>query len=110
MVDKSQLVRGEVWYVDFGGPAGDRPAVVLTRASLTARIDQQLVIPCTRTVRGVQTEAQLGPADGMPEACVANAAQATVVDARQIRRRVCLLGEAKLEEIGEALAWFAGLR
>ena len=109
MVGRSQLARGQVWFVTFDGLAQDRPSIVLTRPSLAPRILQQLVIPCTRTVRNVQSEVLLTPADGLPDDCVANAAQATVAHVAQFRRLICTLSTAKMDEIGQALAWFAGL-
>lgn len=108
MVAKHRLARGDVWWVDFGVPSGPRPAVVLTRASLAGRIDGHLVIPCTRTVRNVVTEVVLGKDDGMPQACVANAASATIARQVQFTRRICRLPAAKVDDLCAALAWFTG--
>ncbi|MCB1002784.1 MAG: type II toxin-antitoxin system PemK/MazF family toxin [Acidimicrobiales bacterium] len=48
------MVRGEVWWAET--PSGDRPVIVLTRDPVAERLDAVVVVACTRTVRGVQSE------------------------------------------------------
>ena len=108
MVIRDEIARGDVWWVDFGDDTGDRPAVVLTRASLAGRIDGRLVVPCTRTVRNVPSEVALAIADGMPRPSVANTASTTIAYTAQFRRRIGGLPAEKINAICAALAWFTG--
>jgi mRNA interferase MazF len=45
------------------------PVVVLTRDEALPRLRNVVVALVTRTIRGIETEVQLGPAEGMPVEC-----------------------------------------
>ena len=60
--------RGEVWWLEHP-EAGRRPACIHTRQAAIPALRSVLVVPATRTVRGIPTEVPLGRADGMPEDC-----------------------------------------
>jgi mRNA interferase MazF len=53
--------RGEVWWVEHPD-AGRRPACVLTRQAAIPVLTCVLVVPATRTVRGILMEVPLRPA------------------------------------------------
>lgn len=42
-------------------------------------VNQILAAPVTRTVRGIPTEVQLEPSDGMPTSCVVSADNVTLI-------------------------------
>ena len=66
------MKRGEVrWAEHPDWPR--RPALVLTRDEAIDRLSEIFVVLATTTVRGLPTEVELGPDDGMPRACVLNA-------------------------------------
>jgi mRNA interferase MazF len=60
------VARGDIVWADLGPPAGRRPVCVLTR---DAAIDVLAAITCapiTRTVRGIRSEVDVGPGEGLP--------------------------------------------
>jgi mRNA interferase MazF len=64
------VARGDIVWAGLGPPAGRRPVCVLTR---DAAIDVLAAITCapiTRTVRGIQSEVEVGPGEGLPEPSV----------------------------------------
>lgn len=64
------VARNEIYWADLGPPAGRRPVCVLTRS---AAIDVLVAVTCapiTRTARGIQSEVEVGPEHGLPEAGV----------------------------------------
>jgi mRNA-degrading endonuclease toxin of MazEF toxin-antitoxin module len=64
--------RGEVrWAEHPDWPR--RPALVLTRNEAIDHLNELFVVLATTNIRGLPTEVELGPADGMPRACVLNA-------------------------------------
>ena len=96
------MVRGEIWWA--ATPGGDRPVVVMTRDPVADRIGAVVVAPCTRTIRGLQSELPLGPADGMPEPCVANFDTLYTVPRRAFRQRITRLGSSRMTDACEVLA------
>lgn len=63
------MTRGDVWWVQSPG-GGRRPACVLTRDTAIPLLSRVLVVPAIRTIRGIPSELELGPRDGMPTECV----------------------------------------
>lgn len=90
------MVRGEIWWAST--PGGDSPVLVLTRDPVADRIGAVVVAACTRTVRGVLSEVPLGPADGMPEACVASFDNVHTLRRTAFRRRITRLSDARMDE------------
>ena len=90
------MVRGEVWWA--AAPGGDRPVLILTRDPVADRIGAVVVVPCTRTVRGLLSELPLGPDDGMPEPCVANFDNLHSLRRSAFRRRITRLSPARLTD------------
>ena len=64
--------RGDVWWADLPAPAGRRPVVLLSRNEAYAVRELVTVAPVTTRARNIPTEVRLGPAQGLPKACVAN--------------------------------------
>ena len=89
------MVRGEVWWATT--PAGDRPVVVLTRDPVADRLGAIVVVSCTRTIRGVQSELPLGPDDGLPEVCVANFDNIHTIRRGAFRTRITELSATKMD-------------
>jgi mRNA interferase MazF len=95
------VVRGEVWWASV--PGGDRPVLVLTRDPVADRIGAVVVAACTRTVRGLQSELELGPRDGMPAKCVASFDNLHTIRKRALRRRITRLSADRMDEACAAL-------
>jgi mRNA interferase MazF len=64
--------RGEIWWAEHP-EWGRRPALVLTRDAAIDVLSEVSVVLATTSIRGLPTEVELGPDDGMPRACVLNA-------------------------------------
>jgi mRNA interferase MazF len=62
------VARGEVRWLELE-EEGRRPVLVLTRDQALPRLRNIVVALVTRTVRGIETEVEIGPADGMPVEC-----------------------------------------
>jgi mRNA interferase MazF len=62
--------RGDVFWADLAEPAGRRPVCVLTRDAAIEVLNAVTCAPITRTIRGIRSEVEIGPREGLPEACV----------------------------------------
>ena len=64
--------RGEIRWYTFRSPDKRRPVLILTRDVVLDQLNEIIVAPATRTIRGLATEVVLTPNDGMPVACALN--------------------------------------
>jgi len=64
--------RNGIYWADLGPPAGRRPVCVLTRDAAIAVLSSVTCAPVTRTRRGIRSEVDIGPEEGLPESCVIN--------------------------------------
>ena len=94
--------RGEVWWLEHPD-AGRRPVCILTRQAAIPPLRSILIVPATRTVRGIPTEVQLGRGDGMPEDCALSFDNVTTVPKALLTERITRLNPAKLGELCAAL-------
>lgn len=97
--------RGEVWLAHLDKV---RPLVVLTRDPLGALLHSVIAAPVTSTVRGVSTEVQIGPQDGVRVASVVNLDNAQLVSRARLVRRVGRVRGPTMRLICEALAVAVG--
>src|ERR1044071_9810931 len=58
--------RGEIRWYTFALPDKRPPVLILTRDEVIEYLNEIIVVPITRTTRGVETEVILTPDDGMP--------------------------------------------
>lgn len=93
---------GEVWWSEHP-TAGRRPVLVLTRTEAIDVLNEILVVPATRTIRGIPTEVELDQADGMPSACVLSFDNVTPVAKGLLTERITTLGPDKLRDVCSAL-------
>ena len=101
--------RGEVWWARLGAPGGERPVVILTRDSAVAVRALVTVVQVTTRRRGLETEVPLGPEDGLPKACVANADVLLTVAKACLLRRMAALSGSKLTALSRAVRFALGL-
>jgi mRNA interferase MazF len=94
--------RGEVWWLEHP-EGGRRPACVLTRQAAIPVLNAVLVVPATRSMRGIPTEVALGPEDGMPTDCALTLDNLGVVPKTLLTERITRLGSGKLAELCAAL-------
>lgn len=90
--------RGEVWLATLDKV---RPVVVLTRDPMGRYLNAVLVGPVTTRVRGVSTEVEVGPADGIRATSVVNLDSLQLVDRARLQRRV---GRARPETMAAICA------
>jgi mRNA interferase MazF len=101
--------RGEVWWVERPD-AGPRPHLILSRDASIDVLASVLGVPATRTVRGIASEVELGPDDGMPDRCVLSLDNTRVLQKAHFRERICALGPEQMERVCHALAIATGCR
>ena len=58
--------RGDIIWADLGSPAGRRPVCVLTRDPAIAVLSAITCAPISRTIRGIGSEVEVGPEQGLP--------------------------------------------
>ncbi len=101
--------RGEVWWADLPAPAGRRPVVLLSRNEAYAVRELVTVAPITTRARRIPTEVMLGPAEGLPKACVVNLDTITTIPRRTLTKRIGPLPAEKLAALERALMFALGL-
>ncbi len=94
--------RGEVWWAEHAD-WGRRPALVLTRDGAITSLNEVFLVLATTTIRGLPTEVELGPKDGMPRTCVLNLDHTDTVGKGHLTERITKLGPARMDEVCRAL-------
>ena len=101
--------RGKVWWADLPAPAGRRAVVLLSRNEAYTVRELVTVAPITTRVRRIPTEVPLGPAEGMPKACVVNLDTLTTIPRRTLTQAIGPLPPEKLAAVERALMFALGL-
>ena len=98
----TQLSRGDVWWGE--APAvGRRPFLVMSRQGVIPHLGTVLAAPITRTIRGIPSELELGPDDGMPIPCAATFDNLLPVEQAFLVERICQLPSHRMSEACAAL-------
>ena len=84
--------------------------LLLTRTSVIDTLNEIIVAPATRTIRGLATEVLLSNADGMPESCALNFDHVTLVQRSKLGAVITELPSARWPEIEQALLVACGFR
>lgn len=100
--------RGEIRWYTFRPPDKRRPVLLLGRQEVIARLNEIIVVPATRTIRGLATELQLAPDDGMPVTCALNFDHIALAQRDRIGPVICILPEHRWPEIRAALLLACG--
>lgn len=87
---------------------GRRPVVVLTRDEALPRLRNVVVALVTRMIRGIETEVEIGPTDGMPVASTVSLDNLRTVPGALLTERITKLDSAKMDAICRALGRSAG--
>ncbi|MDQ1427492.1 MAG: mRNA interferase MazF [Acidimicrobiaceae bacterium] len=99
----SAPARGEVWWCELP-QIGRRPVVILSRDAAIPRLRRALIAPCTTTVRGLQSEVLLEPADDpVPRRSAVNLDSVESVSVAVLVDRLGRLSEERMRQICEAL-------
>lgn len=99
------MTRGELWWVDFPPPSGRRPALLVSRAQAYRVRSSVTVVSLTRRIRSIAVEVRLGPADGVPQECVANADDIVTVPKSRVLSYICTLTPAKVAAVEQAITF-----
>ena len=100
------VARNEIYWADLGPPAGRRPVCVLTRDAAAAVLTAVTCAPITRTIRGIRSEVELGPDQGLPTACVIACDSALTIPVAALDPHPTgKLDEAKRAELDRALRY-----
>ena len=95
--------RGEIRWYTFRLPDKRRPVLVLTRDDVIDRLNEIIVAPATRTIRGLTTEVVLTADDGMPAECALNFDHISLAQRNRIGPVLCSLLETRWLEVRRAL-------
>jgi mRNA interferase MazF len=102
------LNRGEIRWYTFRIPDKRRPVLILTRDELIDHLNEIIVVPATRTIRGLTTEVILTEDDGMPVACALNFDHVSLAQRGRIGSVLCRLAETRWPEVRQALLVASG--
>jgi len=102
------LKRGEIRWYTFRLPDKRRPVLILTRDDVIDRLNEIIVVPATRTIRGLTTELVLTPLDGMPVECALNFDHISLAQRDRIGSVICTLHESRWPEARTALMMACG--
>ncbi|HJT68095.1 MAG TPA: type II toxin-antitoxin system PemK/MazF family toxin [Pyrinomonadaceae bacterium] len=95
--------RGEIRWYTFRNPDKRRPILILTRDEVIDRLNELIVVPITRTIRGLTTEVVLTAEDGMPVNCALNFDHLSLAQRDRIDSLICSLPAHRWPEVQRAL-------
>jgi mRNA interferase MazF len=77
--------------------------LLLVRDEVVGRLNEVIVVPATRTIRGLATEVLLKLEDGLPAACALNLVHVALAQRDRIGPLICALPEHRWREVRAAL-------
>ena len=102
------MTRGEIRWYTFRPPDKRRPVLLLTRDDVLDKLEEVIVAPVTRTIRGLQTEVVLTPDDGMLVTCAINMDHVGIVQKKRIGKTICELPRELWTDVRSALLTACG--
>ena len=105
------VARGEIYWADLGPPAGRRPVCVLTRDAALGVRTSVTCAPITRTVRGIDSEVEVGAEQGLGERSVINCDNIVTIPLRDLDASPAgWLDELKRSQLDRALRYALDIR
>ena len=101
------VARGEVVWLELE-LEGRRPVVVLTRDTALPTLRNVVVALITRTIRGIDTEVQIGSDEGMPVECAVSLDNLRTVPQALLTESITRLSPLRMDEICRALGRATG--
>lgn len=95
--------RGEIRWYTFRNPDKRRPVLILTRDEIIDRLNEVIVVPVTRTIRGLTSEVVLTPDDGMPVTCALNFDHISLAQRDRVSSVICTFPDSRWPEVQRAL-------
>ena len=102
--------RGEIRWYTFADPDRRRPVLILSRDEAAEVLNEIIVVPATRTVRGLETEVHLTTDDGMPTACALNLDHVSLAQRSRLGPTMATLPDARWSEVERALLVACGFQ
>ena len=99
--------RGDVIWLELA-EEGRRPVLVLTRDEALPSLRNIVVALITKTIRGIPTEVQLGPADGMPVECAVSLDNLRTVPKALLTEPITRLDAEQMAAVCHALSHATG--
>ena len=103
-----RLRRGEIRRYTFRLPDKRRPVLILTHDEVIDRLHEIIVVPATRTIRGISSEVLLTPGDGIPVACALNFDHVSLAQRDRLGPLLMRLAEPRWVEVQRALLMACG--
>lgn len=97
------MKRGEIRWYSFKLLDKRRPVLLLTRDEVVDHLNELIVVPVTRTIRGPTTEVVLLPEDGMPIVSALNLDHIALAQRDRLGPVICTLPQARWQEVRIAL-------
>ena len=97
------MKRGEIRWYTFALPDKRRPVLILTRNEVIDSLNEIIVVPITRTIRGLATEIILTPDDGMPVVSALNFDHTALAQRQRLGALLSSLPEERWPEARQAL-------
>lgn len=97
------MKRGEIRWYTFALPDKRRPVLILTRDEVIDHLNEIIVVPITRTIRGLATEVMLTHDDGMPVISALNFDHIALAQRQRIGALICNLPKERWTEARRAL-------
>ena len=103
------MKRAEIWWANLPNPAGSRPVLLLSRDQAYAVREFVVISPLTSRRRGLITEVDLGPQEGLTRPSVVNLDVIITVSKRNLTERIAELSPEKLRSVEAAVHFALGL-
>lgn len=97
------MKRGEIRWYTFRLPDKRRPVLVLTRNEVAGHLNELIVVPITRTIRGLASEVVLTQSDGVPVPCALNFDHVSLAQKDRLGSLLCSLPEERWSDVRSAL-------
>lgn len=105
------VARGDVSWADLGYPAGRRPVCILTRDAAIAVLTSVTCAPITRTIRGIRSEVEVGPEQGLSDTSVIVCDNIVTISQAQLDPEpVGHLDEVRIAALDRALRYALDIR
>jgi mRNA interferase MazF len=91
-------------------PDKRRPVLILARDAVVDSLNEIVVVPITRTLRGLSTEVVLTEDDGMPATCAVNFDHMSLAQRSRLGAMLCTLPAPRWDEVRVALLMACGFQ
>lgn len=104
--EKGEALRQyELWWAELPEPIGRRPVLLLSRDQVYRVLKRATVAEVSTTIRHIPVEVELGPAEGLKRACVANVDNLHAVAISRLTSKIGQLSEERAWEVERALGF-----